>query len=185
MQILKFVESKNRLIQIALYLSLMSSNLNAADTVSPIFTTAGSLPMQAISRLNVSQLQAQALLKEALSIAEQKNFHISVAIVDWSGDLVTFARSDFASKVSIDVAVGKARTAALIQSSSKLFEDFINNKQQISMLSIQSIVPLQGGLPIYQDGQIIGAIGVSGAPGGELDELIALATLRSLNLSQD
>jgi glc operon protein GlcG len=140
--------------------------------------------MQAVNRSNVSQYQARSLMKEALSIAEQKNLHISVAVVDWSGDLVAFSRSDSATKITIDVAIGKAKTSALIQESSKLFESFINNKQQISMSSIPNIIPLQGGLPINQNGQFIGAIGVSGAPGGELDELIAHTTLEKLNLKE-
>lgn len=139
-------------------------------------------PLHAISRLNVSQSQAHALLDHALEIAEKLKFQVSVAVVDWSGDLVAFSRADAASKVSIDVAIGKAKTAAMIQNSSKLFEDFINQEQQSSMLSIDSIMPLQGGLPIYQDGQVIGAIGVSGCPGGQYDEQVAEQALEALAL---
>lgn len=78
---------------------------------------------------------------------------------------------DGAALVTIDVAIKKAKSAAYLNSPSKLFEDFIN-EGLTSMLSTPNILPLQGGMPIYYKDNLIGAIGISGSD-GDTDQSIA------------
>lgn len=114
---------------------------------------------------------AVSILDQALIYARDHELQVSVAIVDGSGNLVMFQRMDGAPLVSCDVAVGKARTAALIASPSEIFEDMINGGAT-AMLSVPGLLPLKGGLPVVVNGAVAGAIGVSGSS-GENDLLTA------------
>ncbi len=87
---------------------------------------------------------------------------VSVAVVDAAGELVAFERQDAAVGISPAVALGKARTAALLQAPSKLFEDFVNGGLP-SFLSTPGATPLAGGIPLMAGDRVIGAVGVSGA----------------------
>ncbi len=62
----------------------------------------------------------------SIKLAKQKGLSVAIAVVDWSGNLVSFIRMDNASIVSIEVASQKARSAAYLKEPSKVFEDFVN-----------------------------------------------------------
>jgi glc operon protein GlcG len=77
------------------------------------------------------------------------------------------------------ISIGKARTAALFRRPTKAFEDIIN-KGRTAMTTLNDFTPLQGGVPIVIDGQIVGAVGVSGAASAQQDEEIAVAGANAL-----
>lgn len=120
---------------------------------------------------SVSLAGARKVVCAALQEAEQRGFHISVAVVDRAGELITLDRTDAAIGISPNVAQGKARTAALLQSPSKEFESFINGGMP-SFLAIPGVTPLEGGVPSWLNGEVVGAVGVSGAHGAN-DSLLA------------
>jgi len=76
------------------------------------------------------------------------------------------------------VSQGKARTAALFKRPSRLLEEMIA-QGKTAFLSVEGIVPLQGGLPVTVDGKVIGAVGVSGVTSAQ-DEQVAIAALGAL-----
>lgn len=117
---------------------------------------------------------ARQLIQKALSDACKRGRAISVAVVDTHGALIAFERDDNAAGVTIQTAIEKARTAALLRESSKVFEDFIN-AGAVSFLSTPDITPLQGGVPIIVDRAVVGAVGVSGASGEEDNAIATLA----------
>lgn len=125
-------------------------------------------------RPQITLSAAKKIIAAALNAAKESNLSLSVAVVDAAGDLTAFERSDRASGVTIDVALAKARTAARLQAPSKLFEDFINSGLN-SFLATPGVTPLQGGVPVVVDGQVIGAVGVSGASGEEDNAIATLA----------
>ncbi|WP_159877687.1 GlcG/HbpS family heme-binding protein [Aquitalea denitrificans] len=133
------------------------------------------------NQLTINLETAQQLLSAASTTAAQGNWSISVAIVDTSGALVAFAKHDHAIGISPDVAIGKARTAALLQAPSGMFENFINQGQP-SFLATPGTTPLEGGIPLQWQGTLIGAIGVSGAHGPN-DTHIALQAAQALGLT--
>jgi glc operon protein GlcG len=97
-----------------------------------------------------------------------------VAVVDAAGELVYLWRPDGAQVASVGVAADKARTAALFRRPSKDFEDQASGGRP-SALHLARAVPLQGGMPIRYGGEVVGAIGVSGASSAPEDqELSAL-----------
>ncbi|AUP76984.1 hypothetical protein CWS02_22125 [Enterobacter sp. EA-1] len=101
---------------------------------------------------------------------------MSVAVVDLSGELLAFERDDDSAGVTVNTAIAKAKTAALLRDPSSLFETFIN--QGLTELCHARITPLQGGVPVMLDGRLIGAVGVSGASGEEDNVIATQAAIR-------
>lgn len=97
-----------------------------------------------------------------------------VAIVDDGGNLIALERLDNTFAAGANISIGKARTAALFKRPTKAFEDIIG-KGRTSMVALNDFTPLQGGVPIVHDGQILGGVGVSGAASAQQDEQLALA----------
>lgn len=125
-----------------------------------------------ITRQPVLRLSAaNRLLEMAILLAEARGFVLSFAVTDASGLLIAFARMDGAAPVTVDVALAKARSAALLRGPSRGFEDMVNGGAP-AMLSTPGITPLRGGVPVMVAGEVCGAFGVSGSS-GENDEAIA------------
>jgi uncharacterized protein GlcG (DUF336 family)/mannose-6-phosphate isomerase-like protein (cupin superfamily) len=107
----------------------------------------------------------------------------SIAVVDEGGNLLALERLDQTFAASANIAIGKARTAALFKKPTKVFEDAIRSGRT-SMVTLggdlQNFTPLQGGIPLEWEGKVVGAIGVSGAASAEQDEELAMAGTKSL-----
>ena len=97
-----------------------------------------------------------------------------IAVVDDGGNLVALERLDGTFSAGANISIGKAKTAVMFKRPTKVFEDIIKNGRT-SMVALQDFTPLQGGVPIMIDGQIVGGVGVSGAMSAQQDEEIALA----------
>ncbi len=89
-------------------------------------------------------------------------------------------RPDNAQVASVGVATDKARTAAIYRRPSKDFEDQASGGRA-SALHLARAVPLQGGIPLVRDGQVIGAVGVSGASSADEDQELAVAGAQALS----
>jgi glc operon protein GlcG len=99
-----------------------------------------------------------------------------IAVVDAGGNLVALERLDGTFAAGSNISIGKARTAVLFQKPTKVFEDIINKgRTAMAALPDSYFTPLQGGIPIALDAEIIGGVGVSGAMNAEQDEQIAMA----------
>lgn len=135
--------------------------------------------MKTKSVLELSDLKAVAAAAEAEALRNQ--WAVSIAIVDDGGYLLWFQRLDGAPPVSAQIASGKARTAALGRRESRLYEEVINGGRT-SFLSAPGLdAMLEGGVPIVKDGQVIGAVGVSGVKSSE-DAQVARAGIAAIGL---
>lgn len=115
----------------------------------------------------------------AESHARQHNWAVSIAIVDAGGHLLWLQRLDGAAPISAQIAPAKAQTAALGRRESKVYEDMIN-QGRASFLSVPGLQGLlEGGVPVLVDGQVVGAVGVSGVKSSE-DVEIAKAGIAAL-----
>ncbi len=105
----------------------------------------------------------------------------AIAVVDSGGNLLCLERLDGTFAAGAEVSIGKARTAVLFQKPTSFFETLINSsgKGRTSMTALERFTPLQGGLPIVVDGQVVGGIGVSGAASAQQDEEVAEAGARA------
>ncbi len=97
-----------------------------------------------------------------------------VAVVDDGGNLVALERLDGTFTAGANISVGKAKTAVMFKRPTKFFEDVIKNGRT-AMVALPDFTPLQGGVPIEFEGQIVGGVGVSGAASAQQDEELALA----------
>jgi glc operon protein GlcG len=107
----------------------------------------------------------------------------AIAVVDDGGNLMALARMDGTFAAGANISIGKARTAALFKKPTKFFEDIIKNGRT-SMVALNDFTPLQGGVPIIVGGQLVGAVGVSGAATAAQDEELAVAGANAFSSSQ-
>jgi glc operon protein GlcG len=143
-------------------------------------TSVGGTAGQLSSRRTLTLEAARKVAAAAEAEARRNNWNVAVAVVDDGGQLVLFQRLDGTKLVAIDIAVRKARTAVYFQSETKALEDEVT-KGRTALLPIDGFMPLEGGVPLIVDGQIIGAIGVSGVT-GEQDAQCAQAGAKALPL---
>jgi glc operon protein GlcG len=111
--------------------------------------------------------------------AARGGWRVVIAVVDDGGHAVLVQRLDGAQTSSIDTAVGKARAAVAWKRPTRLLEESVNGGRTAFLSISQGMALLQGGVPIEFDGQVIGAIGVSGVKASD-DELVALAGVNAL-----
>lgn len=104
--------------------------------------------------------------KRALAAAEQEaraqGWNVSIAVVDPAGELVGFLRMDGAPQASVDIARGKARTAARFRRPTKALEEVVAGGR-VAAVTFEGMVLIEGGVPIAVDEVVVGAVGVSGA----------------------
>lgn len=125
---------------------------------------------------------ARKAAESAMAYAKENGAAPSIAVVDDGGQLLYFARMDGSFPAGASVSIGKARTSATFKKPTKDFEDVIN-KGRFTMTALPDFTPLQGGVPILHEGQIVGAIGVSGARSAQQDEEVAKAGAAAIEIA--
>jgi glc operon protein GlcG len=149
------------------------SKTGIAAAALGVALTAGAIEAQVLEKKVVAFSAARKMAAAAQEAARAKGVAVVIVVVDDGGHVVLLERMDGAQVASVNVGIGKARTAAIYRRPSKDFEDQIKNGR-IAALALADATPLQGGLPIVLDGKVIGAIGVSGDT-PQIDEDIARA----------
>src|SRR5688572_28542187 len=135
---------------------------------------------QTVQKKGLTLDGAKKVIAAAVTEARSKNAPgAAIAVVDEGGNLVAVERLDNTFAAGANISIGKARTAALFKRPTKAFEDIIN-KGRTAMATLPDFTPLQGGVPISVDGQIVGAVGVSGASSAQQDEELAIAGANAL-----
>jgi glc operon protein GlcG len=122
----------------------------------------------------ISLDRAQAVIHAAVAEAKKRGWKMNVAIVDSGGNLVGFQRMDGAMLASIKIAEHKARAAATFRRETKVFEDGIQLMHLNYLLAFDGIIASRGGIPLSEQGKIIGAIGCSGGTDSQ-DEVVSKA----------
>lgn len=115
------------------------------------------LPVKKVLTLEV----AKKIAATAEAVAKKRGATVVIVIVDDSGHLLLLERLDDTQVASVELGIGKARTAAIFRRPSKVFEDQVR-EGRVAALALPGATPLQGGVPIVFEGKVIGAIGVSG-----------------------
>lgn len=131
------------------------------------------LPDKKVLTLDVAKKITTAAEAEAM----RRNATVVIVVVDDGGHVLVLHRLDDTQIASVDVGIGKARTAAIFRRPSAVFEEQIKNGR-VAALALPGVTPLQGGIPTTYRGKVIGAIGVSGNAPQE-DEDIAKAGAES------
>jgi len=111
----------------------------------------------------ISVDNAKKAAAAAVAEARKNNWTMAVAVIDPGGALVYFEKMDGTQTGSVNVALGKARSAALYKRPTKVWQDIVaGGGAGLRILGLESAVPIEGGIPLVMDGKIVGAIGLSG-----------------------
>ena len=122
-----------------------------------IISARAQLPVKKVLTLEVVKKIAAAAEAEA----KKRGATVVIVVVDDGGHILLLERLDDTQVASVEVGIGKARTAAIFRRPSKVFEDQVR-EGRVAALALPGATPLQGGIPITFEGKVIGAIGVSG-----------------------
>lgn len=128
-------------------------------------------------KFSLTSAEAQTIIAAAKSEAEKNHWKVTIAVVDEGGYLIQLERMDGAVLTSPEIATLKARTAALSRMPTKSLEDV--TKERVATVAFPGRLPVQGGLPIFHEGECVGGIGVSGVKSPE-DEQIAKSGLEAI-----
>lgn len=137
--------------------------------------------MSTIHKANIGLFAARRAIATSLAEATSRGVNVCVIVLDEAGRFVAGENMERASNASFDIAFAKARHAANFGRATK-FQEKILSEGVLKVLAIPGIIPVEGGIPIEIDGEIVGAIGVSGAAStvdGEIAEM-GLASIAKL-----
>ena len=110
----------------------------------------------------LTQAAAARALEGAQAEARRNGWLMSISVVDPAGELIAFVRTDGAPPSSVDLSQAKARTAARMRRPTKSLEDAVTGGRNV-VLGLPGYIPLDGGVPVIVNGEVVGAVGVSGA----------------------
>lgn len=133
------------------------------------------------SKAVLQEADVNTILAASKAYAQGKGWAVTISVVDDGGHLLGLARLDGAAPISAHISPAKAQTAALGQRATKVYEDIINNGRTAFLSAPLLEGMLEGGVPVVVDGQVIGAVGVSGVQSNQ-DVEIAEAGIAALGL---
>src|SRR6266436_4904274 len=145
------------------------SRKNIAKTVLVVLVVLGALRTALAQMPNaygsaISLENAKKAAEPALAEAAKNKWTVAVAIVGPAGTLIYYEKMDNTQLGSAEVAIDKARTAAMFKRPTKAFQDALAaGGDGLRVLRLKGVTPVEGGIPLLMDGKIVGAIGVSGA----------------------
>lgn len=158
-------------------------NIRITLTALIVLTAAVFTNAQTVEKTTITIDGAKKVIAGAVAYAKKNNAPGGViAVVDEGGNLMALERLDGTFAAGATISIGKARTAVLFKRPTKVFEDIIKNgRTAMVALPDAYFTPLQGGIPIMINGQIVGGVGVSGAASAQQDEELAIAGANSLS----
>jgi uncharacterized protein GlcG (DUF336 family) len=157
-----------------------SAQQAAAPAANPLDVIPDKMPFSAPYGAPISLARAQAAIGAAMAEADRRGWAVNVAVVDSGANLVAFGRMDGAQIASIAVAEHKARVSASFRRPTRVFEDGVQKSDYKYLLSLDGIIASRGGIPLIEDGKLIGAIGCSGGTGSQ-DEAACTVGAATIN----
>ena len=130
------------------------------------------------SKAVLSQTEVSRILQAARSEAHQQGWAVAIAVVDDGGHPLALERLDGCAPIGAYIATEKARSAAIGRRETKGYEDMVNGGRS-AFLSAPLLTSLEGGVPVLVEGQVVGAVGVSGVK-AEQDAQVAKAGIAAL-----
>lgn len=132
-----------------------------------------------LTQKNIGLEAANDIAMMSIDACRKDGFNVSVVVVDKHGNLRSVMRDDLAAKYTIEIAQRKANMVIMSGIASGSFKEARADIQQ-ELNHIEGLIVMQGGLPIRAGGVLIGAVGVSGAPGGDKDEACAAVAIKNI-----
>jgi uncharacterized protein GlcG (DUF336 family) len=146
--------------------------ITAAGLVVALGTSANA---QLLTEKSLSAGTALAIAQTAYDVCVQQGYHVSVNVVGREGQVLVSIRGDGSSPHTLENSLRKAYTARTFRISSGEFAQRVKDNPTLGAVHLPGVIALQGALPIKIGEDVIGAVGVSGAPGGDKDEACSKA----------
>jgi glc operon protein GlcG len=150
-----------------------AKHAQTAPAPNPLDVVPDKMPFDIPYGAPISLERAQAVIAASVAEAAKHDWKMNLAVVDTGGNLVAFARMDGAQLASVAVSEHKARTAALFRRETKAFENGVQSGL-VYQLTLDGVIASRDGIPLVENGKLIGAIGLSGGTGSQ-DEVCAKA----------
>ncbi|KNC88756.1 GlcG/HbpS family heme-binding protein [Trabulsiella odontotermitis] len=151
--------------------------------LTALLAATGMAQAATLTQKNLSLAQANQLASAAVQACVAKNYQVSVTVVDRGGVIKAVQRTDNAGPHTVKASEMKAFTALSTKNASgKVMEAAQNNAGAQNMRDVPGFLLLAGGLPLKSGDEVIGAIGIGGAPGGNLDEACAQQAIDNVKL---
>jgi len=141
----------------------------------PIFAVTPASAQAPLVEKNVSMAMSLAIIQGAIEQCTKDGYKVSVTIVDKSGNVAAQLRGDGTGPHTMEFSRMKAYTARTRNQTSLQTMKMLEDPANAFIRQIPNVVGVGGGVPIHAGNEVIGAVGVSGAPGGEKDEVCANA----------
>jgi len=155
----------------------MPAPLNRFAAIGLVCALASPASAQLLTEKSLSAAMALTIAQTALETCTKQGYHVSVHVLGRNAEVIVAVRGDGAPPHTMENSQRKAYTARTFRISSGEFAQRVKDNPSISAVHLTGIIAAQGALPIKAGDEVIGAVGVSGAPGGEKDEACAKAGL--------
>ncbi len=152
----------------------------AAPAANPLDVVPETMPFNTPYGAPIPMQRAQALIQAAVAEANKRGWQMNVAVVDSGANLVTFARMDGAQIASISIAEHKARVSVKYRRATRVYEDSVQKLGYTYLLTLDDIIASRGGIPLIENGKIIGGIGCSGGTSSQ-DEAVCTVAAATIN----
>jgi glc operon protein GlcG len=159
-------------------LGVCGGAMAADQPANPLDVVPDKMPFNIPYGAPIPFAKAQAAVAAAVAEAEKHGWALNIAVVDPGANLVAFARMDGAQIGSIAVSQHKARASAKFRRPTKAFEEAIQKGNNFA-LTVDDVIGARGGIPLVEDGKLIGAIGCSGGTGSQ-DEVACTAAVETI-----
>ena len=159
------------LLALALTAAADAPTTPAAPAANPLDVVPDKMPFDMPYGAPISLARASAAIAAAVAEAKKHDWKLNVAVLDSGGNLVAFQRMDGAQLASIQIAEHKARAAVSFRRETKAFEDAIQQKNAPYVMTLDGVIGSRGGIPLVEEGRVVGAIGCSGGTGSQ-DEVV-------------
>jgi glc operon protein GlcG len=144
-----------------------------AFALAALFSTGAAFAQDLTTKKSLNLAVAKKIAAAAEAEARKNNWNVVIAVLDEGGNLLYLQRMDGTQIGSIDVAIAKGASAIKFKRPTKVFEEAVKGGRH-AILSLPGALPVEGGEPVTADGNIIGAVGVSGVQSDQ-DGIIARA----------
>ena len=150
----------------------------SALLISSLFLAAGANAQAVRSERNMSLELANQIAAAGVAACQEKGYAVTVTVVDRAASVRAVQRADNAGPHTLDASRAKAFTSASAKNATlAMMEAAQKNPAAANLVNIPGFLLLGGGVPIKAGNDVIGAVGIGGAPGGHLDEQCAMAAL--------
>ena len=150
----------------AVLLAIAPTGAQQTPPPNPLDAVPDKMPFDVPYGAPISLDRAEAAIAATVAEAKKRDWKMNVAVVDTGGNLVAFQRMDGAQMASIAISEHKARASAMFRRETKAFENGIQGGNNY-LITLDGVIGSRGGIPLIENGKIIGAIGCSGGTGSQ------------------